>query len=168
MKIANDQGKLAAEESRVCAGEQLSETCKRNLEKVDHGDQPQKISSDNKKRSSGGDTIAYLREETKKDLPLCQEEINLQKQDLDIAKSKEGASEKQMKNRRRSKRVLTLRCAMSKRPWPYYLRYTYKLYTCNFTNHELLCRYFSRILTANFTRKVFEKALFFVLKKYIC
>ena len=97
VKIVNDQGKLAVEESRVCAGQQLSETCKRNLEKVDHGDQPQKISSDNKKRSSGADTIAYLREKTKKDLPLCQEEINLQKQDLDIAKSKEGASEKQMK-----------------------------------------------------------------------
>ena len=39
VKIAKDQGKLAAGEIHACAAEQLSETRKRNLDKVDHGDQ---------------------------------------------------------------------------------------------------------------------------------
>ena len=46
--VANDQVKLAAEVIRACAVEQLSETIKRNLDKVDHGDQSQKISSNSK------------------------------------------------------------------------------------------------------------------------
>ena len=54
--VANDQVKPAAEVIRACAVEQLSEAIKRNLDKVDHGDQSQKISSNSKKRSSGGDT----------------------------------------------------------------------------------------------------------------
>ena len=95
MKIAKDQGKLAAGEIRACAAERLRETRKRNLDKVDHGDQSQKISS-NKKRSSGGDSIAYLREKTEKDFALCQEEMNLQKHELDMAKLKEEASQKQI------------------------------------------------------------------------
>ena len=95
VKIAKDQGKLAAGEICACAAERLSETHKRNLDKVDHGDQSQKISS-NKKRSSGGDSIAYLREKTEKDFALCQEEINLQKHELDMVKSKEEASQKQI------------------------------------------------------------------------
>ena len=77
VKIAKDQDKLAAEEIRACAVERLSETPKRNLDKEDHGDQSQKMSSNNKRRSPGGDTIAYLREKTEKDFPLRQEEINL-------------------------------------------------------------------------------------------
>ena len=62
MKVAKDQDKLAAEE--ICAGavKRLSDTRKRNLDKVDHGYQSQKISSNNKSRSSGGDTVAYVRE----------------------------------------------------------------------------------------------------------
>ena len=95
VKIAKDQGKLAAGEICACAAERLSETRKRNLDKVDHGDQSQKISS-NKKRSSGGDSIAYLREKTEKDFALCQEEMNLQKHELDMAKLKEEASQKQI------------------------------------------------------------------------
>ena len=62
VKVAKEQDKLAAEEICACAVEWISETCKRNLDKVDHGDQPQKISSNNKGRSSGGGNIAYLRE----------------------------------------------------------------------------------------------------------
>ena len=54
------------------------------------------MSSNNKRRSPGGDTIAYLREKTEKDFPLRQEEINLRKQELDIAKSNEEASQKQI------------------------------------------------------------------------
>ena len=77
VKVAKDQDKLAAEEIRACAVERLSETRKRNLDKVDHGDQSQKISSNNKWRSSGGDTIAYLRERNKKDFALRPEEINI-------------------------------------------------------------------------------------------
>ena len=77
VKVAKDQDKLAAEEIRACAVERLSETRKRNLDKVDHGDQSQKISSNNKWRSSGGDTIAYLREKNKKDSALRPEEINI-------------------------------------------------------------------------------------------
>ena len=77
VKVAKDQDKLAAEEICACAIERLSETRKRNLDKVDHGDQSQKISSNNKRRSSGGDTVAYLREKTKKDFALRQEEINI-------------------------------------------------------------------------------------------
>ena len=53
VKIAKDQNKLAAEEIRACTVEQQSEMCKRNLEKADHGDQSQKVSSNNKRRSSG-------------------------------------------------------------------------------------------------------------------
>ena len=49
VKIAKDQDKLAAEEICACAVEQLN---------VDHGDQSLKISSNNKRRSSSGDTIA--------------------------------------------------------------------------------------------------------------
>ena len=77
VKIAKDQDKLVAEEIRACAVERLSETRKRNLDTVDNGDQSQKVRSNNKRRSSGGDTIAYLREKTEKDFALRQEEINL-------------------------------------------------------------------------------------------
>ena len=45
VKFAKDQDKLAAEEIRACAAERPSETRKRNLDKVDHGNQPQKIRS---------------------------------------------------------------------------------------------------------------------------
>ena len=67
MKVAKDQDKLAAEEICAWAVEQLSETRKRNLDKEDHGDPSQKTSANNK-RSSGGDTIAYLREKNWKRL----------------------------------------------------------------------------------------------------
>ena len=36
VKVAKDQNKLATEEIRACAVERLSETSKRNLDKVDH------------------------------------------------------------------------------------------------------------------------------------
>ena len=62
MKVPKDQDKLAAEEIRAGAVKRQSDTCKRNLDKVDHGDQSQKISNNDKSRSSGGDTIAYVRE----------------------------------------------------------------------------------------------------------
>ena len=67
MKVAKDQDKLTAEQICACAVERLSETRKRNLDKVDHGDQSQKVSSNNKRRCSGEDTIAYLREKAEKD-----------------------------------------------------------------------------------------------------
>ena len=57
VKIAKEQDKLTAEEIRACAVKWLSEKRKRNLDKVDHGDQSQTISSNNKRRSSGGDVI---------------------------------------------------------------------------------------------------------------
>ena len=41
------------------------------------------------------------------------------------------------------------------------------LKACNFTKHELLHMYLSRIFTVNFSRKVFKKALFSVLKKKV-
>ena len=96
MKIAKDQHELAAEEIRACSVERLSETPEKNLDKEDHADQSQKISSNNTRRSSGGDTVAYLRKKTEKNFALRQEEINLRKQELDIAKSKEEASQKQI------------------------------------------------------------------------
>ena len=64
VKISKYQDKLAAEDVCVCAVERLSETRKRNLDKVDHGNQSQKFSSNNKRRSSGGDTIVYLRQKS--------------------------------------------------------------------------------------------------------
>ena len=67
LKVAKDQDKLAVEEICACAVEGLSETRKRDVDKVDHGNQSIKISSNNKGRSSGGDTIAYLREKTERD-----------------------------------------------------------------------------------------------------
>lgn len=53
----------------------------------------QKSSNNNKRTFSGGDTTVYLRKKTVKDFPLRQEERNLQKQELDIVKSKEEASQ---------------------------------------------------------------------------
>ena len=67
VKVAKDQDKLATEEIRACAVEQLSEMRKRNLDIVDHEHHSKKISSNNKRRSSGGDTVAYLGEKTEKD-----------------------------------------------------------------------------------------------------
>ena len=64
VKIAKDQDKLAAEEIHACVVERLSETFLKNLVKVGHGDQSQKISSNNKRTFSDGDTIAYLKEKT--------------------------------------------------------------------------------------------------------
>ena len=61
VKIAQDEDKLAPEKIHACAVERLSETRTRNLDKVDHGDQSQKISTNNKGMSSIGDAIAYLR-----------------------------------------------------------------------------------------------------------
>ena len=66
VKVAKDQDKLATEEIRACAVEQLSEMRKRNLDIVDHEHHSKKISN-NKRRSSGGDTVAYLGEKTEKD-----------------------------------------------------------------------------------------------------
>ena len=43
VKFAKDQDKLAAEEIRACAVERPSKTRERNLDKVDHGNQSQKI-----------------------------------------------------------------------------------------------------------------------------
>ena len=77
VKVAKDQDKLAAEEIRACAVERLSEMRKRNLHIADHEDQSQKNCNNNKRRSSGGNTIAYLREKTEKDFALHQEEINI-------------------------------------------------------------------------------------------
>ena len=59
MKVAKEQDELAAEEIYPSVVEWISKTRKRNLDKVDdHGDQSQKVSSNNKKRPCGGDTIA--------------------------------------------------------------------------------------------------------------
>lgn len=55
----------------------------------------QKSSNNNKRRSSGGDTTVYLRKKTVKDFALRQEERNPRKQELDIVKSKEEASQNQ-------------------------------------------------------------------------
>ena len=88
VKIAKGEHKLAAEKARDCAVERLTETHKRNF-------QSPKISN-NRRSSSGGDTIAYLKEKPEKDFALRQEEINFRKQELDISKSKEEASQKQI------------------------------------------------------------------------
>ena len=63
VKIAKGEDK-----ARDCAVERLTETHKRNF-------QSQKISN-NRRSSSGGDTIAYLKEKPEKDFALRQEEIN--------------------------------------------------------------------------------------------
>ena len=70
VKVVKDQDKLAAEEIRACAVERLSETRKRNLDIAHHEDQSQKNYNNNKRRSSGRNTIAYLREKTEKDFAL--------------------------------------------------------------------------------------------------
>ena len=130
MKVAKDRDKLAAEEICAWAVEQLSETRKRNLDKEDHGDPSQKTSANNK-RSSGGDTIAYLREKTEKDFALCQEVKNIRKQELDIAKSKEEASQKQIaqlieNSEQQTNMLMMLITKMTKKRWDYLL--TSKLY----------------------------------------
>ena len=67
VKVAKDQDKLATEEIHAWAVEQLSEMRKRNLDIVDHEHHSKKISSNNTRRSSGGDIVAYLGEKTEKD-----------------------------------------------------------------------------------------------------
>ena len=50
----------------------------------------------NKSRSSGSDTVAYLRDKTDKDFVLRGEELSLRKEELELNKSREEASQRQL------------------------------------------------------------------------
>ena len=67
--------------------DRLPETCKREAQ-----DSASSCSSHNEKsrRSSGGDTIAYLREKSEKDFQLQEAELKLRRQKLELNKSREA------------------------------------------------------------------------------
>lgn len=67
---------------RKMSTERLSETRKRKQEGDSQDENP-------KKRSSGGDTFAYLREKSEKDFQLRQDELELQKEELKVTKARE-------------------------------------------------------------------------------
>ena len=88
-----DQERVAAEEIRTLATERLSETRKRSAENLSSDESSPKSS---KRRSSGGDTIAYLRDKSEKDFSLRGEEIALRKQELLLMHEKEENAKQQM------------------------------------------------------------------------
>ena len=65
---------------RCTSMERLSETRKRE------GAESSSKSSEKKMRSSGGDTISYLREKAEKDFKLSGEELNLRREELELNK----------------------------------------------------------------------------------
>ena len=87
-----DQEKLAAEETRRVSVERLSETKKRQNDSESDDISPKT----KKSRSSGSDTVAYLRDKTDKDFVLRGEEISLRKEELELNKSREEASQRQL------------------------------------------------------------------------
>ena len=78
--------KKAAEDMRTKSLERLSETRKREAQ-----DSASSCSSHNEKRrrSSSGDTIAYLREKSEKDFQLREAELKLRREELEMNKSRE-------------------------------------------------------------------------------
>ena len=87
-----DQEKFAAEETRRVSMERLSETKKRQIDDESDDSSPKT----KKSRSSGSDTVAYLRDKTEKDFCLRGEELALRKAELELNKSREEASQKQL------------------------------------------------------------------------
>ena len=87
-----DQEKLAAEETRRVSMERLSETKKRQNDSESDDISPKT----KKSRSSGSDTVAYLRDKTDKDFVLRGEELSLRKEELELNKSREEASQRQL------------------------------------------------------------------------
>lgn len=82
-RVAKDKDKEAAEEIRAVAAERLSETRKRSAETVGENNETKR------RRSSGGDTLAYLREKAEKDFALRERE-------LQNARAKDEATQRQM------------------------------------------------------------------------
>ena len=74
--------------------ERLSETQKRRSNSDDNFD----VTSTKQKKSrcSGTDTIAYLREKTEKDFELRAEELKLKREQLDMEKQRQEASQNHM------------------------------------------------------------------------
>ena len=79
-----DKERQDTEETRRLSMKRLSETHKRRSNSDDDFD----VTSPKQKksRSSGTDTIAYLREKTEKDFELRAEELKLKRQQLDVEK----------------------------------------------------------------------------------
>ena len=76
-----DDEKAAAEDVRKRSMERLSETRKRLKSDTSDDDYVEK-----KRRSSGTDTIAYLREKSERDFQLREEEMRLKREELDQSK----------------------------------------------------------------------------------
>ena len=66
--------------------ERLSETKKRQAEETSEEEITPK-----RNRSSGGDTISYLREKSEKDFKLREEELRLRREELEVTKAREKA-----------------------------------------------------------------------------
>ena len=66
--------------------ERLSETRKRNAQDSASGCNSH---DEKRRRSSGGDTIAYLREKSEKDFQLREAESKLRREELEMNKSRE-------------------------------------------------------------------------------
>ena len=89
-----DKERQEAEETRRLSMEGLSETQKRSSNSDNDFDV---ISRKQKKsRSSGTDTIAYLREKTEKDLELRAVELKFKTHQLDMEKQRQEASQNHM------------------------------------------------------------------------
>ena len=80
-KINEEQ--RAAEEVRLIATERLSESLKRK-EKDSDGDGTSPTQK--KRRSSGGDTIAFLREKSEREFQLREREMELRRQELELSR----------------------------------------------------------------------------------
>ena len=80
-----DEEKKQVEDVRKISTERLSEARKR---KQQEGDSAEEVP---KRRSSGGDTIAYLREKSEKDFEMREEELQLRKEELKVTKAREEA-----------------------------------------------------------------------------
>ena len=90
-KTKVDQERLDAEQTRLISMERLSETKKREALQTTDDSPPTK-----KARSSGGDTVAYLRDKTEKDFQLQAEENELRRQELELNRAREQASKLQI------------------------------------------------------------------------
>ena len=85
VRLSKDKDKEAAEEVRAMAAERLSETRKRSGESSNSENDGSKC----KQRSSGGDTIAYLREKSER-------EFVLRERELENARAKDDATQRQI------------------------------------------------------------------------
>lgn len=68
----------------------------RHVKRTLDSDTSEESPKSSKRRSSGGDTIAYLRDKSEKDFTLRGEEIKLRKQELLLMKEKEENAKQQM------------------------------------------------------------------------